>query len=115
MSIEGHDRRLLRVAKKGWAHDNSLVRMVFAIHREKSAALTLVKFAQVLAGTDQRPETPKPVREEPRLPPDHPFAAPSPPSRPAWGPNNRPGVHDVLTWEEAMRLPWIEGEDSVLR
>lgn len=109
MSIEGHDRRLIRVAEKGWAKDNSLASIVYAIereHRRRRAALALVAVAQALTGTD---ETPEPVHEEPSPPRADPFGAPSPRSRArVWGGNNRPGPHDVLTWQEVMRIPWLD-------
>ena len=36
-----------------------------------------------------------------------PVAAPQPPGRPVWGPDNRPGVHDVFTWDQVLQLEWI--------
>jgi hypothetical protein len=72
--------------------------------------LALVAYAQELAGTE--PPSSEQVRDEQTLPRASPLAAPLSPSRPIWGGNNRPGVHDVLTWEEVMRIPWINGNES---
>lgn len=120
MSIENHARRLARIAEKGWTKDNSLMSLVVGAERlekRRRAALALVAFAQELAGVEAPTVAPEPVREEPMRggpppPSARPFAAPSLPSRPVWGPDNRPGPHDVLTWEEVMRLPWINGNES---
>ncbi len=73
------------------------------IDREHRAAATLARFAQVLAGID--PPAPVPSREEP--PPAQPSIPPPRSNRRPWGPGHRPGVHDVLTWKEALQLEWI--------
>jgi hypothetical protein len=126
MTISSHDRRLVRLEEKGWAKDNSLMRVVVGAERlrkrRRRAALALAAFAQDLAGVEPPavvPEPPRdepvrgtPMRDAPPPPSARPFAAPPPPSRPVWGPDNRPGPHDVLTWEEVMRLPWINGNES---
>ncbi len=33
-------------------------------------------------------------------------------SGPRWTKTVRPGPFDLLTWEEAMQVPWIEGDDA---
>jgi hypothetical protein len=106
-------RALERLERTSGAKDDGWLKAVYALDRERRAALALAKFAQELAGVE--PPALEPVRDEPPPPRAHPFAAPPPPRRPVWGPNNRPGPHDVLTWEEVMQVPWIEGEDSILR
>jgi hypothetical protein len=107
-----HARRLRRMERTRGAKDNEWLTALREIDRQQRAALALVKFAQALAGLP--PPAPVPPREE-TSPCVEPVAAPPPQNRArVWGPNNRPGVHDVLTWEEVMRLPWIEGDESVL-
>jgi hypothetical protein len=49
--------------------------------------------------------------ERPRLEGCEPARAPPPPPRPPkprWTKDNRPGPHDVLSWEEAMQVPWVD-------
>jgi hypothetical protein len=45
-------------------------------------------------------------------PPSQPPARPPPPPprapKPRWTKDIRPGPHDVLTWEEAMQVPWFD-------
>jgi hypothetical protein len=40
-----------------------------------------------------------------------PPAADGAPAR-KWTKTHRPGPFDVLTWEEAMQVPWIEGDEA---
>jgi hypothetical protein len=44
---------------------------------------------------------PPPSQPPPRPPPP-------PPPKPRWTKDIRPGPHDVLTWEEAMQVPWFD-------
>ena len=95
---------------------------VYEIDRWQRAALALARFAQelvsvapplALGGVAPPLADAAPVPDAPSH--QHAAAVAAPlPGRPVWGPDNRPGVHDVLTWEEVMRLPWIEGEESIL-
>ena len=104
---------------------------VYEIDRWQRAALALARFAQelvsvapplalggvapplALGGVAPPLADAAPVPDAPSH--QHAAADAAPlPGRPVWGPDNRPGVHDVLTWEEVMRLPWIEGEESIL-
>ena len=97
-----------------------------AAHRKlavmKQAALTMVAFARELAGTADNPpsEVEPPEGPPPRVAP--PQAAPidpalqrrlpqgPPPDRPKrrWDKDHRPGPSDILTWEEAMQVPWLD-------
>jgi hypothetical protein len=69
-----------------------------AMEREYKAARIFTAFARALAGTDKMQMQ---VRDE--TPPPAVPSAPPPRSAPT-----RPGPHDVLTWEEAMRIPWLD-------
>ena len=40
--------------------------------------------------------------------PARPPPSPSRPPKPRWTKDNRPGPHDVLSWEEAMQVPWVD-------
>jgi hypothetical protein len=37
-----------------------------------------------------------------------PSQPPPRPPEPRWTKDNRPGPHDVLSWEEAMQVPWVD-------
>jgi len=106
MTISSHDRRLVRLEEKGWAKDNSLMRVVVGAERLRKR-----RRRAALAGVEPPAVVPEPLRDEPVRGTPMRDALP-PPSRPVWGPDNRPGPHDVLTWEEVMRLPWINGNES---
>jgi hypothetical protein len=104
VSIAGHDRRLLRVAEKGWARDNSMGRMVFALQREKDrkrrAAVALVKFAQELVGVPLSITPPVQMSSavEPRAAPfrEGPTSAiPGSPNDPNSSAHMRPWVREV--------------------
>ena len=43
-------------------------------------------------------------------PPSQPPPRPPPPAapKPRWTKDIRPGPHDVLNWEEAMQVPWVD-------
>ena len=113
MSRESHGR-FLRAAQRsvGKATDGyeSLKTILLRAEAEEEAVRALVAFALRLAGTDRLPPpAPAPLPGEMRAidvpePPSHP---PPPPAKNApWTMDNRPGPHDLLTWEEAMQVPW---------
>ncbi len=87
---------------------NDWVQAAYEVDREKRATLALVAFAQALAGTVKVEAPLSPVCDgamEAEPP------APAPPPRGAarvWSQTVRPGPHDVLTWDEAMRVPWLQ-------
>jgi len=68
MTIESHDRRLTRLEERGWAKDNSLMRVVAGAERlqkrRRRAALALVAYAQELAGIEAPEVAPEPMRGE---------------------------------------------------
>jgi hypothetical protein len=87
------------------------------LDREVPAMRTLVAFALELAGTDKLlpPEPPPPPPVTPVGLGNAPMHVPEPPPRlrrptqdRVWTKDIRPGPHDVLTWEEAMRVPWFD-------
>jgi hypothetical protein len=111
VSLASQRRRLQRLEKVSGPKEPTLEQVVMEVERPYAAARSVTAFARALAGTDrlQAPpvspslvskleENPSPVR-----------LAPSPKTRPAWTKDVRPGPHDVLTWEEAMQVPWIDG------
>lgn len=120
MSRAGNGRRLGRLEQSegGETSLGAWMETVEEMAREQQAALILAKFAQELAGTEERraalhaasrreavTETAVPVGP-PRLPQSH--------GR-VWSDVVRPGPHDVLTWEEAMRVPWLDGSARIGR
>jgi hypothetical protein len=105
VSAAGNDRRLHRMEGTSGTQLDDWVAAVREIDREQRAAMALARFAQELAGVERLPQ--EPLRDESPPPRAPQVAAPPPPGRPVWGPDNRPGVHDVLTWEEAMRYFWL--------
>ena len=85
------------------------------LEREATAVQAVVALALQLAGTDKLlpPEPEPPVGDaSPILPPQQavipPRAAPPRPQPPRWTKEIRPGPHDLLTWEEAMQVPWYD-------
>ena len=88
------------------------------LDREVPAMRTLVAFALELAGTDKLPPPSAPLPLPPVAPaglgnaPQHvPEPLPRvrrPTEGRVWTKDIRPGPHDVLTWEEAMRVPWYD-------
>jgi hypothetical protein len=111
VSIESHGRLLagarqavdkLRGKREGWSLKEALL--------EAEAVQALVDFALELAGTEKPPP---PVFVGGGNAPLH-IPEPPPRLRPptqgrVWSKDVRPGPHDVLTWEEAMRVPWLNG------
>ncbi len=97
-----------------------------AAHRRlaatRKAVGALVAFARELAGTaDLQPpsddgELPAllaaDVGETAQSAP--PIASPPSPPKPRWTKIRRPGPFDVLTWDEIMTVPWVEGDDHLL-
>ncbi len=79
---------------------------------EQNAVHAMVELALELAGTRKpRPPVPAGGGNAPMYVPE-----PSPPPSlrrlpqgRVWTKDVRPGPHDVLTWEEAMRVPWLNG------
>lgn len=113
MSQARNARRLRRLEGGGGTSVGAQIAAINAAYgREVTAALTLVAFAKALAGPDQAaravgdadaaslPELERPAADVTAPPPR------APASR--WTASFRPGPHDVLTWEEAMRVPWID-------
>jgi hypothetical protein len=84
---------------------------VYATDRLFRSVEGITGFARMLAGTDKRPApSPAPtsadneMKIESRV-----HHVPARTHRPVWSEVVRPSSHDVLTWDEAMRVPWIEG------
>ena len=83
------------------------------LEREATAVQACVALALELAGTDKLlPPEPEPLASDvTMMAPDVPVPPPRLP-RPkegrVWTKDVRPGPHDVLTWEEAMRVPWFD-------
>jgi hypothetical protein len=118
MTHATNSRALARLESKKGSKESSLSRLVGMIEQgteeRRRAVLALVAYAQELAGVEPPAAAPEPLRDEPPAPCADPVAAPPPPSRaPVWGGDRRPGPHDVLTWEEVMRVPWVEGEAAI--
>jgi hypothetical protein len=112
MTYATNNRALERLEAKSGSKESPLSRYVTLVEqareRRRRATLALVAFAQELAGVEPSAATPEPARDEPSAPRVDPVAAPPPPSRPRWSRDRRPGPHDVLTWEEAMQVPWMD-------
>ena len=105
-----HGRRLQVLDKAGQETGTSIwLRAVAEITREKEAAVAIARFAVNLAGMPLPPLPPSPP-----LAPDAVVATPVPrvPQGRKWTKDIRPGRHDILTWEEAMQVPWIDGTAS---
>jgi hypothetical protein len=112
MSIGSHERRLRRLERKRNLHD------------EGPTLEQLVRESYLPdEGEQDRPEAPP---DKPESPPEPAVAArveatlrppdqPDPPSprevRPRYTKTRRPGPNDVLTWQELLKVPWIEGDD----
>lgn len=120
MSLARNARRLRRLESKSGSRMTlgawlELHNGAFA--REQHAAVLMAEFARALAGTDKAAVAP------PVSPSSDDATALVPQSASSQSRNNqriwtdviRPGPHDVLTWEEAMRVPWIEGDSEVER
>ena len=83
------------------------------LEREAPAVQAIVALALELAGTDKLlPPEPEPLASDVTMvAPEVPVPPPRP-RRPTegrvWTKDVRPGPHDLLTWEEAMQVPWID-------
>ena len=112
MSSGSHGRDLGKMARglgSGRRKDD-WIEVADAAEKEYQAVRAIVAFALALAGTDKLPPPPPTwlagnsttilVPDPPVLPP---CAQP-----PRWTKEVRPGPHDVLTWEEAMQVPWFD-------
>ncbi len=106
-------RRLLGQFKRevGKSGRSDWMTALLEMQRKDKAVLALVAFARDLAGTAQPP----PPAPQPMPPPaDKNIAAleapalPQRPPPPRWTTEIRPGPHDLLSWEEAMRVPWLD-------
>jgi hypothetical protein len=117
VSLAGQRRRLQRLEKASGSKEPTLEQLVRQVDREDEAIRSVTAFARALAGTDQvvAPSlSPSPVACPEGIP-SQASPASSWNARPVWTKDIRPGPRDLLTWEEAMRVPWIEGEDAIER
>jgi hypothetical protein len=107
--MSNHGRRLNVLDKIGREKGGSpWLRAVTELAREQDATLAIAQFAVELAGLPLPPPPPPP------LAPEAVVATPAPrvPQGRKWTMDIRPGPHDLLTWEEAMQVPWIDGTES---
>ena len=104
--------------RRGKPRRQSFEEVIEKLEREASAVQACVALALQLAGTDKL-LPPEPLVPEPPpvgigtatmhvTEPPSPRARPPLPERPRWTKDIRPGPHDVLTWEEAMQVPWYD-------
>jgi hypothetical protein len=105
-----NSRLLRRLEQKRGLRRSPYVEAVYAVEREYQAVRGITGFARLLAGTDERqmasvaPSPADSVTEfVSRV--DH---APPRSSRLVWSETVRPGRDDILTWDEAMRVPWVD-------
>ena len=125
MSVESHRRLLGGVRRevgeaksdKASGKVNGKVRRLTLdeamekLDREAPAMRALVAFALELAGTDKLPPpSPAPLAGDTPtiLIPDVPVLPPRAEPVSRWINGKRPGPHDILTWEEAMQVPWFD-------
>ena len=101
--------------RRGKPRRQSFKEAIEQLEREAPAVQACVALALELAGTDKLlPPEPEPLVGDasPILPPQQAVTPPrAPPPRaqpPRWTKDIRPGPHDVLTWEEAMQVPWYD-------
>jgi hypothetical protein len=82
------------------------------VEQSYAAERAAAKAEKALTETEER-TTAQPAPSPPSSSDDK-LVATSPPehSRFVWSKKVRPGPNDVLTWEEAMRVPWIEGNEK---
>ena len=110
MSHRSNARALERLEKAYEAQRGGHAEVVHEADCLHRALLGITKFTRELAGTYEPPtlalgnyagEGPLAPQPQPR-----------PPLQPAgrvWTKDIRPGPHDVLTWQEVQRVPWIDG------
>jgi hypothetical protein len=114
VSIESHGRRLDALeARRGASSGRDYIAAVYEADRlrdqEKAAAMAMIAFARALAGTNKlRRPLPggaalpdQPAETSPRMPAPR---APEPPRE-----RRRPSPTEVITWQEAMQIPWHDG------
>lgn len=105
MSIDSHARRLNKLEPEPPSEADVWRAAVYEIDRWQRAAVAMVAFAQALAGApDPAPTICPPARDAEPPPSERPRHAPRPPPPP-----RRPAPYEIVTWEEAMRLPWLDG------
>lgn len=103
MRLESHARRIAGVERRDVPKAPSWMEELYAMDREERAVRAVTKFAQELAGFPPPP----PVQVE-TFPVEPPPPPPPPVHKPRWTMDNRPGPHDLLTWEEALQVPWYD-------
>ena len=110
MSHASNRRALHRLKQQRGLARNPYVEAVYETDRLFRAVEGITGFARMLAGMEERrvasvtPVSVDNVTETaPRV--DHP---PPRSHRAVWSETVRPGPHDVLTWDEAMRIPWLD-------
>lgn len=122
MSILGHRRRIQRLEQRSGSKQDPWVEAVYETEREvqatRKAVAALVEFALVLAGTDRMPmariaAAQRDAVNEPVPRADRSFLRRG--GRQVWSEAVRPGPNDVLTWEEAMRVPWLDANAEAER
>jgi hypothetical protein len=110
VTASGHGRRLRTLGRKNAPPArNEWMEAVYENARRDDAVRALVAFALHLAGTDKLPSrVPVGGGNAPLHIPEPPPRLRRPTEGRAWTKDIRPGPHDVLTWEEAMRVPWVD-------
>ncbi len=122
MSQLGHRRALKRLEEAKWGRKGEGLtweehEAIFKRNLEATAAEEIVRCARALAGTDEATRLQQ-LASSPRERPEQPAARTAPPprrdSRPVWSQSVRPGPNDVLTWEQAMRVTWLDGTSAAV-
>jgi hypothetical protein len=109
MSTHGRRLKVLREIRRGRG-GSPWVWAAAELARERKAMLALAQFAVDLAGLPLPP--PPPIAPDAVAATPAPRVPPGAPQRRKWTMDIRPGRHDVLTWEEAMQVPWNDGRAS---
>ena len=105
MRMQNHARRIASVECRDAPRAPSWIDELREIDRQDRAVRAITKFAQELAGF---PPPPPPVQIETFRIEAPPAPPPPPPPAQRWTKDVRPGPQDVLTWEEAMSVPWYD-------
>ncbi len=116
MSADSHGRFLRaaqRMVGKAGGRESLKAILLMIEEEQKQAVRAVTALALQLAGTDklplrERPPPPRPVRAVVVTEPPERPSAPPPAAKPRWTMDHRPGPHDLLTWEEAMQVPWYD-------
>ena len=88
---------------------NVWMEAVYANARRDDAVRALVAFALHLAGTDKLPSrVPTGGGNAPQYIPESSPSLRRPTEGRVWTKDIHPGPHDILTWEEAMQVPWYD-------